>query len=75
MLGHMGQTPNIRNIPSLAPSAVVLCAMQPALRPLPPVTFLGGENLMKNLGLPRRTYYSLWSYFLVVGEYFPLPYP
>lgn len=68
MLGHMGQTQNIHNLPSLSLSAVVLCAMQPALCPLPPVTFLGGENLMKNLGLPRRTYYvvvvpSRWGIF------------
>jgi hypothetical protein len=75
MFGHMGRTQNIRNLPNLAPSSVVLCAMQPTLRFLLPLTFLGGENLMKNLGLPRRTYYSAWSYFLVVGEYFPLPYP
>lgn len=69
----MGQTQNIHNLLSLSLSAVVLCAMKLVLGSFPPLTFLGGENLMKNLRLPRRTYYvvvfpSRWGNF-------PLPYP
>jgi hypothetical protein len=65
MLGHCGHTQNNRHLSSLFPSVSYSeCNTHSPLRSIPPITLLGGENLMENLGPPPQR--GTRPYFLAV---------